>query len=314
MMKKVLFIIDKTELRYFEFNHLVTDFWLIWEFLNRGHEVFITTNERLSLVNSKAFALCSKSFIKDGDICHEKEVEIFPLEKFSLVMFRPDPPVDIDYINATYILDFAKVPIINSPCAVRSFNEKIHANIFSELMPKNLVTANKNQVKEFLAEEGEIVLKPLNCCFGGGVMHLVSGDKNTNSLINSMTQNGKTAIMVQKFLPSVEFGDKRVLTLGSGILEECVVKLPGKDDFKFNTHSCEYVKKGELLPSERKKFKKAAEKLSAMGIQMAGFDVIDEQIIEINVTSPCYFIKEINKYFSTNLEKRIADYCLNLYK
>ena len=319
---KILFVIDRVELKYFEFNNLVTNFWLIKELLDNNQEVYITTIDKLSLQNSVPCCKCFKSFLesdptKDENIFLEKEAIDTKIENFALVMFRPDPPVDLDYINATYILDFvdkSKTLILNDTQAIRDFNEKMHANLFHEFMPENIVTANKAEIISFLRKNEEIILKPLNRCFGAGIMYLKNGDKNTTSIINSMTNDQTTLIMVQKYIPNVKFGDKRVLLLGGEVLEECVIKLSTSDDFKFNTHSDEFIKKATLTDSERVKFKKVAVKLNAMGISMAGLDVIDEQIIEINVTSPCYFIKEINNYFSTNIEKKIVREILNSIK
>lgn len=312
---KILFVIDKIELKYFEFNNLVTNFWLIKELLERKEEVYITTIDKLGLANSKPYSNCSKSFVKGNNIYFEEKFEQKLVEDFQLVMFRPDPPVDLDYINATYILDFVdreKTLILNDTKAIRDFNEKLHANWFREFMPENIVTSSIQEIETFLGVNKEIILKPLNRCFGAGVMYLKTGDKNTHSIINSMTNNQSTLIMVQKYIPAAEFGDKRVLLLVGEVLDECVVKLPSRDDFKFNTHSDEFIKRATLAPSEKEKFTHVAKKLKEMGIPLAGLDVIDEQIIEINVTSPCYFIKEINNYFSVNLEKKIVDCLLNL--
>lgn len=310
---EILFVIDKLELKYFEFNKLVTDFWLIKEFLERHCEVFVTTIDKLILNNAKAYCKCVKSFIKGENIYLEEGFKTCEIENFGLVMFRPDPPVDLDYINATYIFDFIdkeKTLVLNDTKAIRDFNEKLHANLFKEFMPENIVTSSIEEIEAFLEKNGEIVLKPLNRCFGSGVMYLKEGDKNTRNIINSMTNNQATLIMVQKYISTAELGDKRILILGGQVLDECIVKLPSRDDFKFNTHSDEFIKKAILTEGEKLKFKKIAQALNSMGIVMAGMDVINEQIIEINVTSPCYFIKEINNYFSTNLEKVIVDYLL----
>lgn len=315
MKNKILFVIDKIELKYFEFNNLVTNFWLIKEFLERGENVFVTTIDKLGLKNAKAYCKCAKSFLKDENIFLEKTFEEKSVEEFEIVMFRPDPPVDLDYINATYILDFVdtkRTTVLNNQKSIRDFNEKLHANIFNELMPKNIVTSSIEEIETFLTENKEIILKPLNRCFGAGVMYIKEGDKNTHSIINTMTNSQSTLIMVQKYIPDVEFGDKRVLILGDEVLDECVIKLPNKNDFKFNTHSDDFIKKATLSTSEKQKFKTVAKKLNSMGIVMAGLDVIDEQIIEVNVTSPCYFIKEINNYFSTQLEKKVVDYLLSI--
>ena len=315
--QKTLFVIDKIELKYYEFNNLVTNFWLIKELLERDQEIFITTIDKLGLSQAKAYANCTKSFLKGENIYLEEKFENIEVENFDLVMFRPDPPVDLDYINATFILDFVdkeKTLILNDTKAIRDFNEKLHANWFNEFMPENIVTSSKEDITKFLAKNQEIILKPLNRCFGAGVMYLKHGDKNTSSIINTMTNNQSTLIMVQKYISNAQFGDKRVLLLGGEVLDECVVKLPSGDDFKFNNHSDDYIKKATLSESEKAKFKQVAQKLNEMGIVMAGLDVIDEQIIEINVTSPCFFIKEINNYFSTNMEKKITDCLLNVKK
>ena len=310
----ILFVIDKIELKYFEFNNLVTNFWIIKEFLSRRHHVYITTNNKLYLENSLAHATCFETYIKNENIFYNKDTQDYKLDDFDFVMFRPDPPVDNDYINATYILDFTTTPVINNPTSIRNFNEKLHATLFSEYMPKHIVSASREKIEAFLKEEKEIILKPLNKCFGSGVMYLYDGDPNTRSIINGMTNDENSVVMVQKFIPAIKYGDKRVLTLGDNIMDYSVIKLPTKDDFKFNTHNDNFVKKGVLSEEEKFNFSKVAKKLNQMGIYMAGLDVVDGQIIEVNVTSPCYFIKEINKNFCANIEIQIVDYILTLAK
>lgn len=308
---KILFVIDKIELKYFEFNNLVTNFWIIKEFLDRGNEVFITTIPNLSLKADRAFTKCYETFCDKGNIFY-KDVKIErEIDDFELVMFRPDPPVDIDYINATYIFDFVKKPrVINSPSSIRDFNEKLHSVYFKELMSENIVTASLKEIEDFLAINKQIVLKPLNRCFGSGVMFLYDGDPNTRTIINTMTNNETTLVMVQKFLTGVKNGDKRVLTLGDKVLPYCVKKLPTTDDFKFNTHNDSFICEAELSLEEIANFTNVAKKLNSIGISMAGLDVIDGRIIEVNVTSPCYFIKEINNLYGVHLEREICDFLL----
>lgn len=310
-MKKILFIIDKVELKYFEFNKLVTNFWIIKEFLERKNEVYITTIQNLSLKSDIAYAKCFETFVSDDNIFYKDVINEFRINDFDLVMFRPDPPVDVDYINATYIFDFVTKPdVINSPRAIRDFNEKLHSIYFKDLMSENIVTSSLNDIEQFLSEHKKIVLKPLNRCFGSGVMYLYDGDPNTRTIINTMTNNENTLVMVQKFISGVYSGDKRVLTLGDNVLKYCIKKLPSKDDFKFNTHNDNFITKAELSNDEFSKFSQVAKKLNSMGISMAGLDVIDGKIIEINVTSPCYFIKEINNLYGIQLEKVICDFLL----
>ena len=310
-MKKILFIIDKIELKYFEFNNLVTNFWMIKEFLLRGNDVRIATVSGLLLRGKQAFVKCYESFLNNENICYKDVLEEKLIDYFDIVMFRPDPPVDIDYINATYVFDFVNEPtVINSPSSIRDFNEKLHSLRFSEYMTDCIVTCSLKDIENFLKQHGQIVLKPLNRCFGSGVMYLYEGDPNTRTIINTLTNNESTLVMVQKFIPDVKKGDIRVLTLGKKVLPYTVKKLPSSDDFKFNTHNDNFLTKSDLTPDDVNLFTPVAEKLSSMGIQMAGLDVIDKKIIEINVTSPCYFIKEINAIYGCKLEKEICDFLL----
>ena len=309
----ILFIIDRVELKYFEFNNLVTNFWLIKEFLLRNNKVWITTIDKLGLQGRIAYTHCYNTYEKDGNIFYDREDFHKKIEDFQLVMFRQDPPVDMDYLNSTYIFDFvdySKTFVMNDPRAVRDFNEKLHAVNFLEYMPENIVTSSKSDIMEFLNKHDEIVLKPLNRCFGAGVMCLKKGDKNTAVIINSMTNNGSTLVMVQKYIEKAKYGDKRVMFLGDKVLDYSVQKLPSNDDFKFNDHCDANIIKAEITDEEKEKFSLVAKELNSRGIYLAGLDVIDGKIIEINVTSPCYFIKEINDHFGCNLEKEIADYIL----
>ena len=310
----ILFVIDRLELKYFEFNNLVTNFWIIRELLNENKNVFITTIDKLGMSKGIPFAHCYESYEKDGNIFYEKTDICKDINDFQLVMFRPDPPVDLDFINATYIFDFVdrnKTLILNDPKAIRDFNEKMHTCKFLDLMPENIVTCSKSDIIEFLNRNEEIVLKPLNACFGAGVMTLKKGDKNTAVIINTMTKNQTQLIMVQKYIPKAKFGDKRVMFLGEEVLDVCVQKLPSNDDFKFNEHCDSNIIKAELTQSEKEKFLPVAKELTKLGLPLVGLDVIDEKIIEINVTSPCYFIKEVNGHFGCNLEKKITDFILS---
>ncbi len=310
----ILFVIDKIELKYFEFNDLVTNFWIIKEFLNRGEKVWITTIDKLKLVKSKAFAGCYRTSLDCENIIYDKKEERKSIEDFQLAMFRPDPPVDMDYISATYIFDFVdreKTFVMNDTKAIRDFNEKLHAVKFAEFMPENIVTSSKKDIMEFLSGEGEIILKPLNKCFGSGVFYLKKGDKNAAAIINTVTNNQSTLVMVQKYIPQAIYGDKRVLILGDEVLDYCVQKLPSNDDFKFNEHNDNCVKKAVLSSTEKENFTKIAQELNKLGLYMAGLDVIDGKIIEVNITSPCYFIREINNAFGIHLERTIVDYILS---
>lgn len=312
----LLFVVDELEYKWFEFNKLVTNFWFIKEFLKRDFNVSITTKSKLFVQNAKGCTICNKAILEpDGEIKYSKDENVLEIDSFNFVFFRPDPPVDIDYINACNIFEFVdlnKVKVINNPLAIRSFNEKMHVNLFPQFVPENIVTNNKKIIIDFVNKTEKAVIKPLNRCFGSGVFTLKKGEANLSSIISAVTENGKTIVMVQKYLEGAKYGDKRVLLINGEVLDECVVKLPAENDFKFAEHSDKYFAKSKL--SEKEKFiaKTIAIKLKDMGLPLVGLDMIDEKVIEINVTSPCYFIKEINSLYSTNIEEKIMSELLNM--
>lgn len=316
-MKNILIIIDDIEFKYFEFNKLVTNFWFVHEFLKREYNVFITLKNKLFQRNEKPFGLCWKCYIENYDIKKEKNPKKFSLNDFDLILMRSDPPVDIDYINATYILSYVdkeKTCVMNSPQALRDKNEKLYVNEFQGLIPENIVSADEKIIKEFLFEKGEIIIKPTNRCFGSGVFYLNSNDKNINAIITSATNNFKTQVMVQEYLPQIQNGDKRLIYICGEIFDYCVTKVATNNDFKFNEHNQNTLKFAQLTPEEKLIEQKVKDKFEKDGVYLAGLDVIDGKIIEINITSPCFFINEINNIFKIKFEKIIVDKMENYMK
>lgn len=315
-MKKVLFIIDEIEYKYFEFNVLVTDFWMIKTFLEEGYKVDITTKHELFLEGNLPNALVYETGIKNKDIVKSENYKKNCLNNYDVIFVRPDPPVDIDFINATYVLDYVdeKVFCVNSPYALRNINEKLYVNKFPSLAPKNIVTSEAALIKEFLFENNEIIIKPLNKCFSSGVFYLNTRDKNINAIISSATDNGKTKVMVQKFLPKISEGDKRLIFIAGEIFDYAVTKVATNNDFKFNEHKKENLILGNLTPAQKEMEKIISKTLMDDGVYMAGLDVIDDKIIEINITSPCFFINEINSLYNINFEKIIFNKIESLIK
>lgn len=308
MSKNILFVIDEVELKYFEFNDLVTNFWFIKEFLKRKYTVDIAIKGDLFVENAKACVLARESYLKDENIFYNKKQSKKMVNDYNVVFFRPDPPVDINYINACYVFDYVdkeKTLLINDPCEVKNFNEKFHINYFPDCVPENIVTSSPQLILDFAEKHHEAILKPLNRCFGSGVYYLNNGDKNLLTIINNMTEEGKTPVMVQKYIPAASSGDKRVLIIGKTVMDECIQKLPGDHNFKFSVHSDRFFKDAVLTKKEKETAQLIADKLSEKGLYLIGLDVIDEKVIEINVTSPCYFIREINQHYGIHFEDKI---------
>jgi glutathione synthase len=308
MSKSILFVIDEIELKYFEFNDLVTNFWFIKEFLKRNYNVSICVKGDLFIENAKGCVFSRKSYLKNEDIFYNKEKSKNLINDFDVVFFRPDPPVDINYINACYVFDYVdreKTLLINDPSEIKNFNEKFHINYFPDFVPENIVTSSQELIIDFVEKNKEAILKPLNRCFGSGVYYLKNDDKNLLTIVNTMTENGKTNVMVQKYIPQAKDGDKRVLIIGDVVMEECIQKLPGEHNFKFSIHSDKFFKDTTLSQNEKIMAQKIATKLSTRGLYLVGLDVINEKVIEINVTSPCYFIREINQHYGIHFEEKI---------
>ncbi len=318
-MANILFVIDSLELKYFEFNDLVTNFWIIKSLLLRNHKLFITTIHNLALINNQPFANCFSAQVCDTnvrnqDLVYDKNPELVLLDDFDLIFFRPDPPVDSNYINATYIFDFVnrdKVKIINDPKSIRNFNEKLHTSLFPDFTPLSIVSSSKSLIKNFVSQHSICVLKPLNLCFGSGVFFLKNDDPNLNTIISSATQDGTKSVIVQKYVQSPIKGDIRVLLLGDNVLPYALNKLPLVNDFKFSVHNDSYLKKVSLSQDTLFMAQSIAKKLNQLDLPLVGLDIIDNNVIEINITSPCYFIREINNLFNMNLENLLADFFEN---
>ena len=305
---KILFVIDALELKYFEFNDLITNFWFIKEFLLRGYSVDVTVNKNLFIRNAKAFALNQKSFIKDENIFLEKEQKETLINDYDVVFFRPDPPVDVDYLSACSIFDFVddkKTILINNPKSIRDFNEKLHVNLFPEFVPENIVTSSKELIHDFVMKNGEAVIKPLNDCFGAGVYYLNSTDRNLLTIIDNVTKEETVHVMVQKFLKSERGEDKRVLLVGDEVLDECILKLPKENSFKFSEHADKFLTQTTLSEEERFAASQVAKELNKRGLFLVGLDMMANKIIEINVTSPCYFIREINQNYGIRFQDKL---------
>lgn len=311
MNKNILFIIDDLELKYFEFNDLVTNFWFIKEFLKCDYKVSISVKSNLFIENGRGCSVFHDTYLKNENIFYEKMLKKSEINDFDIVFFRPDPPVDINYINACYVFDFVdkqKTLLINNPSEIKNFNEKLHINYFPDFVPKNIVSSSPEEITDFVNRERETILKPLNRCFGSGVYYLNYKDKNLQTIIANMSENGKTPVMVQKYLPKATQGDKRVLLIGDTVLEETIQKLPAENNFKFAIHNDKYFKPAVLSAREKFIAGEIAKKLSKQGLYLVGLDVIDETVIEINVTSPCYFIREINQNYNIHFEDKIMSH------
>jgi len=201
-----------------------------------------------------------------------------------VALLRLDPPVDPRYLRTTYLLDTASdlgVQVVNRPSGVRELQEKLWVLRFPELCPKTLVTAEVDRVLEFAEAHGTTVLKPVDGFAGVDVWLLRTQDRNTRSLVESATARGTRHVIVQEYLPSVDTGNKRLFVL-DGEIVGAVDRFPSYDDFRIGPPAAEI----EPDARDRHLVGTLAPHLRRLGIVLAGLDVIDGRLIEINVTCP----------------------------
>ena len=214
--------------------------------------------------------------------------QLLPLTRFAAVWMRKDPPVDEAYLYATHLLELAErqgVRVINRPAALRAWNEKLGSLRWSGLMAPTLVASGVEQLAAFVAEHGEVVLKPLGGRAGQGVVFAAAGTPGLRALLELVTAQQTLPVMVQAFLPGVAAGDKRILLVDGEPLG-AVNRVPSGGEFRSNLAVGGQPQATELSDAERAICAALAPALRAEGLFFVGIDVIDGRLSEINVTSP----------------------------
>jgi glutathione synthase len=232
--------------------------------------------------------------------------ERLELAALDAVFIRKDPPFDPAYGHLTHQLELVKsrVLVLNDPSGLRNANEKLFAFHFAEFMPRSLVTARPQEIVDFVAEVGgQAVLKPIDGAGGSGVVVLRSDDRNTRSLADVWTAEGKQLALVQEYEPAVRTGDKRVLMLDGRVLG-AILRVPRADDVRANIHAGGKVQPTELTPKERALTAALGPRLSAEGLYFVGLDLIGERLIEVNVTSPTG-IQELSRHLGRPVEEDV---------
>ena len=232
--------------------------------------------------------------------------EVFEIAEMDAVLIRKDPPFDVAYAHLTQQLDLIKhlTLVVNDPTALRAANEKLYAFHFVEHMPPSMVSANPEQIRAFVAEVGgKAVLKPLDGAGGSGVVALATDDPNTRALIDLITKEGREHALVQKYLPAIRTGDKRVLLL-DGELLGAILRVPRADDIRANIHVGGQVHPTELTERELALVADMGPKLKAAGLWFVGLDLIGEHLIEVNVTSPTG-IQELGRFTGSRPEEAV---------
>jgi glutathione synthase len=264
-------------------------FALLLEAQHRAHALSYYTPDRLALADGKVSAAVRPLAVRDalGDHFTLGEPRVTDLSSFDVVLLRQDPPFDLAYISTTHMLEriHPKTLVVNDPAHVRNAPEKVFVTEFPELMPPTLITRDLDAIKAFRTTHGDIVMKPLYGKGGEAVFRLAQEDLNFGSLYDLFAAMLREPWVVQKFLPAVKDGDKRII-LVDGEFAGAVNRVPAPDDLRSNMVRGGVPKATDLTGRERKICARLGPALRERGLLFVGIDVIDGFLTEINVTSP----------------------------
>jgi len=264
-------------------------FALLLEAQARGYPLSYYTPDQLAMRDGKVSATVRPVAVRDkaGDYFTLGEPRRTALDAFDVVLLRQDPPFDLAYITSTHMLERIqpKTLVVNDPAHVRNAPEKVFVTEFPDLMPPTLITRDLDTIKKFRAEHGDIVMKPLYGKGGEAVFRLAPEDLNFGSLYDLFAVTFREPWVVQKFLPAVKEGDKRII-LVDGEFAGAVNRVPAPDDLRSNMVRGGVPKATDLTPRERDICARLGPALRERGLLFVGIDVIGDYLTEINVTSP----------------------------
>ncbi len=276
-----------------------SSFALMLEAQARGHELGYYTPDTLALRDSRVSARVAPIAVFDrpkGEHYQLGEAAMTDLSTYDVVLMRQDPPFDMNYITLTHMLEriHPRTFVVNPPAAVRNAPEKLLVTEFPELMPPTLITRDRRLIYEFRREHGNIILKPLYGNGGAGVFLIQEGDHNLASLIELFEQNFREPFVVQRYLPEVREGDKRII-LVDGEPVAGLNRVPAEGEARSNMHVGGRPELSELTEREREICAAIAPALKQRDMIFVGIDVIGGYLTEINVTSPTG-IREIRRF------------------
>lgn len=232
-----------------------------------------------------------------------------PLSSLSVILMRKDPPFNMEYITATYLLEIAEAAgtlVVNKPQSLRDANEKLFTAWFPQCCAPTLVTRQATLIRDFLSEQGDIVIKPLDAMGGHSVFLLKQEDVNTNVIIELMTQQEQRFVMVQRFIPQIEHGDKRILLIDGEPIPYALARLPAPGEIRGNLAAGGYGKGVALSERDYWLCSQVGPLLREKGLLFVGLDVIGDYLTEINVTSPTC-IRELDKLYQLNIATQLIE-------
>jgi len=284
-------------------------FVLAMEAQRRGHGLYHYLPQDLSLRHGRIVAR-ARPFAPRRDPASPGKMgaaESIDLAGVDVVLMRQDPPFDMAYITATHLLEHIhpQTLVVNDPVEVRNAPEKLFVTHFPELMPPTLISSDRKEIDDFRAIHKDIIVKPLFGNGGAGVFHIAPGDENLNALLELFADLYREPLIVQRYLPEVRQGDKRVI-LVDGKATGAVMRVPPDGEARANLHAGARAEKATLTVRDKEICDAIGPTLKERGLIFVGIDIIGDYMTEINVTSPTG-LQEINRFDGVSLESDIWD-------
>ncbi|WP_367676333.1 glutathione synthase [Buchnera aphidicola] len=295
-----------------------SSFAMLIEAQNRKYEIYYMEEKDLFLESENAFAKSKKIKIKKDkkkwfNFIDNKKINLCELD---VILMRKDPPVNMQFIYTTYILEKAEKKgtiIINKPKSLRNFNEKIFIFDFKEIIPKTIVTKDIKIIKNFIEKQKEIVLKPLDLMGGKSIFRIKKNDPNYLSIVELMTNYEKKYCMAQEYISEINNGDKRIIVVNGKIIPWLLKRIPKNGETRANIMSGGKGIVEKINEKDLKIAKIIAKKLKLNKIFLAGIDIIGDKLTEINITSPTCIV-EIQKFSKVPICKIIMNEIENQIK
>jgi len=277
----------------------------------RGWELWYMEQADLFLQDSHCLAAMSRLEVSNDpdDWYHCSQPAVQPLATLDVVLMRKDPPVDMEYMYSTFLLERAAaegVLLVNHPAALRDASEKLYTAWFAECCPPTLVSREITRLRKFLDEHGDIVVKPLNGMGGASVFRVQRNDPNLNVILETITDNGSRTAMAQRYIPEITRGDKRILMIDGEPFPHALARIPAAGETRGNLAAGGSGKGVDLSDRDRWICRQVGPALREKGLLFAGLDVIGDYLTEINVTSPTC-IRELDSLYDADIAGTLMD-------
>jgi len=271
-----------------------SSFAMMREAARRGHELYAFGPGDMALEKGRVGAVVRRISLTgdEHDWYRAEEAVNADLGGFDAILQRKDPPFDMEYVYATYLLELAErqgARVFNRPAAIRDHNEKLAIAQFPQFTAPTLVTRDEQRIRAFHAEHREIILKPLDGMGGAGVFRVGADGMNLGSMVEMLTQDGARTIMAQRYIPDIAQGDKRILLIGGKVVPFSLARIPQNGEVRGNLAAGGVGVAQKLSERDREIAETLAPLLYQRGLLLVGLDVIGNYLTEVNVTSPTCF-------------------------